>query len=45
MPEGVLSMVHGKSNEVGQRLAIHPSIKGVGFTGSFKGIKFACCDS
>ncbi len=39
MPEGVFSMVHGKSNEVGQALAIHPAIKAVGFTGSFKGGK------
>ena len=39
MPAGVFNMVHGKSNEVGQTLAIHPSIKAVGFTGSLKGGK------
>lgn len=39
MPEGVFSMVHGKSNEVGQALVNCSAIKAVGFTGSFKGGK------
>lgn len=39
MPEGVFSMLHGKSNEVGQALVNHPSIKAVGFTGSLTGGK------
>lgn len=37
MPEGVFSMVHGGSVEVGQTLIRHPAIKAVGFTGSLKG--------
>jgi 2,5-dioxopentanoate dehydrogenase len=39
MPEGVFSMVHGLSNDVGQSLVTHPLIRAVGFTGSFKGGK------
>lgn len=39
MPEGVFSMLHGKSNDVGQALVNCPAIKAVGFTGSFKGGK------
>jgi len=39
MPDGVFSMVHGKSVEVGMALVRHPSIKAVGFTGSFTGGK------
>ena len=39
MPEGVFSMVHGISNEVGMALVNHPEIKAIGFTGSFKGGK------
>ncbi|MCB9266017.1 MAG: aldehyde dehydrogenase family protein [Lewinellaceae bacterium] len=39
MPEGVFSLLQGKSHEVGRRLVEHPSIKAVGFTGSFKGGK------
>ena len=37
MPEGVFSMVHGGSVEVGQTLVKHPAIKAVGFTGSLRG--------
>ena len=39
MPEGVFSMVHGVSHQVGNALVTHPLIKAVGFTGSFKGGK------
>ncbi|HUF10328.1 MAG TPA: aldehyde dehydrogenase (NADP(+)) [Rhodothermales bacterium] len=39
MPDGVFSMVHGASVEVGQNLVGHPLIKAVGFTGSFRGGK------
>jgi len=39
MPEGVFSMVHGNSNNVGMALVKHPLIKAIGFTGSFKGGK------
>jgi len=39
MPEGVFSMVHGISHQVGQALVTHPIIKAVGFTGSLKGGK------
>ena len=39
MPDGTFSMLHGRSNEVGGALVIHPLIKAVAFTGSFKGGK------
>lgn len=39
MPDGVFSLVHGISNEIGATLVSHPQIKAVGFTGSFKGGK------
>ncbi|MCC6283059.1 MAG: aldehyde dehydrogenase (NADP(+)) [Saprospiraceae bacterium] len=39
MPDGVFSMVHGASHEVGMQLVQHPLIKAVGFTGSFRGGK------
>ncbi len=39
MPEGVFSMLHGKSNDVGQALVNCSALKAVGFTGSFKGGK------
>ncbi|MDX1942758.1 MAG: aldehyde dehydrogenase (NADP(+)) [Saprospiraceae bacterium] len=39
MPNGVFSMVHGISHEVGGRLVQHPMIKAVGFTGSYRGGK------
>jgi alpha-ketoglutaric semialdehyde dehydrogenase len=34
MPEGVFSMVHGRSPEVGITLVTHPRIRAVAFTGS-----------
>ncbi len=34
MPEGVFSMVHGRSPEVGITLVTHPSIRAAAFTGS-----------
>jgi alpha-ketoglutaric semialdehyde dehydrogenase len=37
MPEGVFSMLFGEGRQVGQRLAAHPAIKAVGFTGSRQG--------
>ena len=37
MPDGVFSMVHGPSNELGLRLVRHPAAKAVGFTGSLRG--------
>ncbi len=37
MPDGVFSMVHGASHEVGLALVTHPSIAAVGFTGSLAG--------
>lgn len=37
MPDGVFSMVHGKSNAVSLALVKHPEIKAVGFTGSLQG--------
>ena len=39
MPDGVFSMVHGQSHEVGSWLVRHPLIQAVGFTGSFRGGK------
>lgn len=39
MPEGVFSMVHGTSTEVGMAIVMHPLTKAVGFTGSFRGGK------
>lgn len=39
MPEGVFSMVHGRSVEVGMAIVTHPLIKAIGFTGSNKGGK------
>lgn len=39
MPDGVFSLVHGRSHEVGLAMVRHPKIMAVGFTGSFKGGK------
>ena len=39
MPEGVFSMIHGHSTQVGLALVNHPLIKAIGFTGSFRGGK------
>lgn len=37
MPNGVFSNLNSSGIEVGQRLVMHPNVKGVGFTGSIKG--------
>jgi NADP-dependent aldehyde dehydrogenase len=37
MPNGVFSLLHGKSNRVGQQLLFHPAIKAGAFTGSQNG--------
>ena len=39
MPDGVFSLLHGFSHEVGGTLATHPLVKALAFTGSFKGGK------
>lgn len=39
LPEGVFSMVHGPSIDVGQAIVRHPLIKAIGFTGSYRGGK------
>lgn len=39
MPEGVFSLVHGLSHQVGEALVTQPAIRAVGFTGSFRGGK------
>lgn len=39
LPEGVFSLLHGASYEVGMQLVKHPLIKAVAFTGSFTGGK------
>lgn len=37
MPNGVFSNLNSSGIEVGRQLVLHPAIKGVGFTGSYKG--------
>jgi alpha-ketoglutaric semialdehyde dehydrogenase len=37
MPDGVFSLIHGKTTESGKALVTHPLIKAVGFTGSLIG--------
>jgi alpha-ketoglutaric semialdehyde dehydrogenase len=37
MPDGVFSLVHGRSHAVGLRLITHPLVKAIGFTGSLRG--------
>ncbi|NWK55894.1 aldehyde dehydrogenase (NADP(+)) [Verrucomicrobiaceae bacterium N1E253] len=37
LPEGVFSLLYGSGRTVGQALVTHPSIKAVGFTGSYAG--------
>lgn len=39
MPEGIFSMLHGPSVNVGMAIVNHPLAKAIGFTGSFKGGK------
>jgi NADP-dependent aldehyde dehydrogenase len=39
MPEGVFSMVHATSHEIGGYLVTHPITQAVGFTGSYRGGK------
>ena len=39
LPHGIFSHLNGESHQVGEELVNHPNIKGVGFTGSFKGGK------
>ncbi len=39
MPDGIFSLLQGKANETSIKLVTHPSIKAVGFTGSFNGGK------
>ncbi len=39
MPNGVFSLIQGASTKVGKGLVQHPSVKAVGFTGSFQGGK------
>lgn len=39
MPEGVFSLLHGPSPDVGMAIVRHPLIKAIGFTGSFRGGK------
>lgn len=39
MPNGVFSLVHGASHEVGLAIVRNPHIKAIGFTGSFGGGK------
>jgi len=39
MPDGVFSLLHGQSHQLGETLVKHPLIKAASFTGSFKGGK------
>ena len=39
MPEGVFSLLQGKTNDTGLRIVQHPAISAIGFTGSFRGGK------
>ncbi|HTF16709.1 MAG TPA: aldehyde dehydrogenase (NADP(+)) [Chryseolinea sp.] len=39
LPAGTFSMLHGRSHRVGGTLVMHPNIKAVAFTGSFRGGK------
>lgn len=39
MPDGVFSLLQGRTIETGQSIAKHPLITAIGFTGSFKGGK------
>jgi alpha-ketoglutaric semialdehyde dehydrogenase len=39
MPEGIFSMLHGPSVDVGMAIVNHPLAAAIGFTGSFKGGK------
>jgi NADP-dependent aldehyde dehydrogenase len=39
LPQGVFSLIHGASHEVGTHLVQHPDIQAVGFTGSYRGGK------
>lgn len=36
MPDGVFSSLNGTGIDLGQKLAIHPAVKAIAFTGSFK---------
>lgn len=36
MPEGVFSLIHGRTAETGQAIARHPLIAAIGFTGSLR---------
>lgn len=37
MPDGIFSLLYGAGHTLGQRLAAHPHIKAIGFTGSRRG--------
>ena len=39
LPAGIFSHLQAEGHELGQDLVLHPLLKGVGFTGSFKGGK------
>jgi NADP-dependent aldehyde dehydrogenase len=39
LPAGVFTLIHGSSHEIGSYLVQHPTIKAVGFTGSYRGGK------
>jgi alpha-ketoglutaric semialdehyde dehydrogenase len=39
LPAGTFSMLHGRTHRVGGTLVMHPNIKAVAFTGSFRGGK------
>jgi NADP-dependent aldehyde dehydrogenase len=39
MPQGVFSMLHGQSTDVGLSIVRHPKVSAIGFTGSYRGGK------
>ena len=39
LPEGIFSLIQGKTNDTGKEMVTHPNIMAIGFTGSFKGGK------
>jgi NADP-dependent aldehyde dehydrogenase len=40
MPNGIFSNLNSSNYSIGEKLVLHPKIKAVGFTGSFKGGKY-----
>lgn len=39
LPEGIFSLIQGRTSDTGMAIVTHPKIRAIGFTGSFKGGK------